>query len=422
MRISIPQVKRILVTLENKEAPVRVETFCGSVYQGICSEQFSLSGTIISFDKVKKNLVLDAFEQEVPIPKNDEVTSANDASRTLKSNNSGDSGSERSKSQQVNLTWKMKTTNGPGRRYHFGIAYDDKIEVIILQGGWGRGNDDDRPFSLRHGPNFSDTWVWDGKSWQEIEKNSLGLESHKLAYNKSAKQCIIYGGSTGGTLFFPNEDTYFFDDKSWIKVDTNYDLGPKKRRHHAMAYDGKREAIMLFGGYTKPSGVHYGPVSDIVSCETWEFDGFVWEKFHVNSPEPRFGHQMVYDEGNGVIVLFGGHNESNYFNDTWIWEGNSATWSKITTENMPLARCSHAMTYDCMRKKVLLFGGKTESDVPLNDLWEWDGNDWNLLIENAPPKPRFDHGFIYDEKRNKSILFGGRDGIEEFQDTWEFTY
>lgn len=67
MRISIPQIKRLTVDLEYKEAPVRIETFSGNVYQGVCSELFSLSGTLISFDKVKKNLILNSLEQEVPI-------------------------------------------------------------------------------------------------------------------------------------------------------------------------------------------------------------------------------------------------------------------------------------------------------------------------------------------------------------------
>lgn len=318
--------------------------------------------------------------------------------------------------------WKMRTTTGPGKRRNFGMIYNDRMEGIILQGGFGTGNDD-RPFSIgRLGPELDDTWIWDGKSWQEMEANYPGLYSHSLAYYKSKKQCLIYGGSTGGTLFLPNEDTYLLDGKSWIKADTNNELGPKKRTDHTTAYDGKRGSIILFGGYSKAPGVHFIPVADVVSGETWEFDGSGWEKLHVEGPEPRCGHQMVYDEGNGVIVLFGGYNKSDYFNDTWLWEGNSASWSKMDSGNKPSARYNHAMTYDCVNKKVLLFGGKTLSDVPLNDLWEWNGSDWKLLVENAPPKPRFGHGFVYDEKRNKTILFGGYDGKEFFQDTWEFTY
>jgi len=65
MRISIPQIKRVTVDGERKEAPVVVETFVGEVYRGVCPEQLNLSGVMISFDKVK-NLVLEALDREAP--------------------------------------------------------------------------------------------------------------------------------------------------------------------------------------------------------------------------------------------------------------------------------------------------------------------------------------------------------------------
>jgi hypothetical protein len=63
MRISIPQIRRLTVDGERKEAPVVVETFAGKVYRGVCPEQLNLSGVMISFDRVK-NLVLEAFDRE----------------------------------------------------------------------------------------------------------------------------------------------------------------------------------------------------------------------------------------------------------------------------------------------------------------------------------------------------------------------
>ena len=80
------------------------------------------------------------------------------------------------------------------------------------------------------------------------------------------------------------------------------------------------------------------------------------------------------------------------------------------------------MSCNSLRKKVLLFGGVSLSDLPLNDLWEWNGNDWKLLTEHAPPEPRSNLGFVYDKKRNKTILFGGVAGKKYFQDTWELSY
>jgi hypothetical protein len=67
IRISIPQIKRFTVDLECKEAPVVIDTFAGNVYRGTCPEKFNISGTMISFDKVK-NLVLEAFDREGSSP------------------------------------------------------------------------------------------------------------------------------------------------------------------------------------------------------------------------------------------------------------------------------------------------------------------------------------------------------------------
>lgn len=313
------------------------------------------------------------------------------------------------------LSWMMKTTTGPGLRFGFGMVYEDKSEGIILHGGFGSGN------GIYSGPNQSDTWIWNGSSWLEIKTNPIFLHDHALAYNKTTQENIIFGGRYDH-LF--KEDTYKKSGEKWIEIDTKKEISPGARTEHALEFDEKRNSIILFGGKGMPFADRGLPFPRFPHKldDTWEWKDSVWTKLDVKAPESRWGHHMVYDENLGVIILFGGYNGINYFNDTWIWAGNTATWSKINTENMPSARCNHAMTYDRVSKKVLLFGGKTLSDVPLNDLWEWDGNDWKLLIENHLPKPRFSHGFVYDEKRNKSILFGGFDGKEWFQDTWEFTY
>ncbi len=68
---------RLTVTLlenaDNKDFPTEALTqatktgcsaFAGSVYRGTCPAQFTISGTLISFDKVKNNIVSEAFDRE----------------------------------------------------------------------------------------------------------------------------------------------------------------------------------------------------------------------------------------------------------------------------------------------------------------------------------------------------------------------
>jgi TIR domain len=64
MRISIPQIRRLTVDSSHTQGPVVVETFAGNVYRGTCKDEFNLSGTMISFDKVKDRLDIEPFDRE----------------------------------------------------------------------------------------------------------------------------------------------------------------------------------------------------------------------------------------------------------------------------------------------------------------------------------------------------------------------
>jgi galactose oxidase-like protein len=38
---------------------------------------------------------------------------------------------------------------------------------------------------------------------------------------------------------------------------------------------------------------------------------------------------MVYDGATDAVVLFGGTNGATNFDDTWIWNGKTATWTQL---------------------------------------------------------------------------------------------
>ena len=416
MRISIPRIVSISVDPECKETPVTVETKEGRVYRGTCLDPFNFSGSVITFDKVKKRLVLEGIDLK-PGDTNNRLPIADEqkqspSPRLLLSD--GDA----SKSVKIKDSWMMKTTDGPGKRSDFGMAYDDKQEVIILHGGFGQGNAGNRPFGMpalnSMPPEQHDTWTWDGSSWRLLSNDSPGLVSHALAFCKKTEQNIISGGWTGSRRM---NDTYILTGDKWTKAETAIEFFKGGFQNHVMVYDEKRKTLVLFGGLT----VMF-PAVQIPLGDTWEWNGLAWSRLNVKGPEPRWGHQMAYDHSMGTILLFGGYDGKKFYDDTWIWKGNEASWEKVSVESAPSARYNHAMTCDILRGRIMMFGGLSESKIPLNDLWEWNGSTWTILMEQAPPKPRYNHGFVYDIKRNKSILFGGYDGKEHFQDTWEFAY
>lgn len=416
IRIYIPSIVRILVDPGCKEAPVTVETTEERTYKGICPDPFNLAGSAFTFSNARKAMVLNATEGKHGINNpvswsgNPEEISEQDDQKVSKPGVEVMAGEDTAES-----SWIMKTTNGPGERADFGMIYDYRSEMILLHGGFGKGNADNHHIipgisALR--PEQNDSWTWDGESWRLSTSGTLSLVSHAMAHDRKRGQNVILGGWTGSQRI---KGTFILVKDNWIPADAGNAFETGGFQNHALAFDEKRNTVLLFGGLTISI-----PGGQRALGETLEWNGTVWRRLHVDSPEPRWGHKMIYDQDSGVIVLFGGTDGKSFFNDTWTWEGHTATWKKVASEISPSARTHHGMLYDALKNRVLLIGGMSADKLPLGDLWEWNGKEWILLMNQVPPKPRYNHGFAYDEKRNKSILYGGTDGIVTFCDTWEF--
>ena len=138
-----------------------------------------------------------------------------------------------------------------------------------------------------------------------------------------------------------------------------------------------------------------------------------------NNPGLLTQHAMAYDDVHGKIVLFGGTNPTGgYSNQTWVWDGNN--WKQMHPEVSPPARYGHAMVYDSVSKKIVMFGGYGEY-AEMNDTWTWDGSNWTQVVSTTNPPPRFQHGMAFDAKRGQIVMFGGflsQPTPTFYSDTW----
>jgi hypothetical protein len=80
-------------------------------------------------------------------------------------------------------------------------------------------------------------------------------------------------------------------------------------------------------------------------------------------PRERAGHALAYDLVRARTVLFGGINTfssftSNLRADTWVLDG--AGWRHVPTFAQPPARHRHALAHDSLRGRTGLFGGWTD--------------------------------------------------------------
>jgi len=181
-----------------------------------------------------------------------------------------------------------------------------------------------------------------------------------MAYDSNRGRTVLFGGSAIPPA--PFNDTWEWDGENWTQM---ADSGPPGREAAAMAYDAQRNQTVLFGGGATTAGVSH------IMGDTWSWDGRNWTQLADSGPLPRTSFAMAYDSKRQRIVLFGGEHAASIgpAADTWLWDGAAWTQAPVTG---PSARYRHAVAYDSIRDRTVLFGGFDEkTGALLGDTWEW---------------------------------------------------
>lgn len=258
---------------------------------------------------------------------------------------------------------------------------------------------------------ISETWEWDGASWQPRNPATLPPPRSEpaIVYDAGRERVVMYGG--GGTT---DNGVWEWDGTNW--TEQLPDASPPLLSGHAMAYDAGRHRVVLFGGATRD-----GAVQD----RTWEWNGTAWQEvMPATRPPARAGHAMAYDSKRGKVVLLGGVGDGGVLEPGDVWEFDGATWTKRTTATGPAPTAHAAMVYDASLGQVVLFGGDDPSDDPAAVIWGWNGAQWTKWPPRVNPEPRSLHGMAYDLVRDRVVMFGGRRqraaGLGDLGDTWEW--
>ncbi|GAB5518892.1 MAG: hypothetical protein RhofKO_11430 [Rhodothermales bacterium] len=255
-----------------------------------------------------------------------------------------------------------------------------------------------------------DLWAWDGQNWRCVSAEGPPPRTFPtLAYDYRREGLVLFGGNR--VLFGTEEDTDTFLNDMWMWDGEEWHAVagpmPSARAEASMAYDQARQRLVLFGGYRMEAGelVRLG--------DTWEWDGETWALMSTNGPSPRNGAAMVYDSHREHIVLFGGSGASG---ETWTWTGT--TWTLIEAA-VAHGRFNAAMAYDARQQVILRFGG-WDGEARVGDTWTYDDTVWEN-VSTTGPDARNHAAMAYDAKRETLVLFGGHDGPRVFGDTWEWS-
>ena len=210
------------------------------------------------------------------------------------------------------------------------------------------------------------------------------------------------GGGSGGAGNATNHT-------GWLDLSAHLTRAPDIRDMAAMAYDPPLHAVVLFGGYS-PLVFPFG--------DTWLFSNGTWTDVSaslLNSPPARWGDRLVWDAADGSLVLFGGRNLTQFFNDTWTFTG--ATWNLVPTGPSPSPRAFYEFTYDAADGYVLLYGGGI-GNIPagsdsawtvFSDTWSYHNGTWTNLSSRVTgaPGPRELAGLAFDHQDGYALLYGG---------------
>ncbi|MEM7205396.1 MAG: hypothetical protein AAF628_34390 [Planctomycetota bacterium] len=131
-----------------------------------------------------------------------------------------------------------------------------------------------------------------------------------------------------------------------------------------------------------------------------------WEQVIPAGMAPRRNHAVAYDSVRDRLVVFGGRVEYSRqeVDETWEWDG--VEWSERTPLARPGERHAAAMTFDEARGVAVLFGGFSAG--ALGDTWEWDGTNWTERFPEHSPDAGAWFSMAYDTRRRRAVLFDGR--------------
>jgi hypothetical protein len=319
------------------------------------------------------------------------------------------------------------------------MVYQIHSRSIILIGGVCAATD---PFTAK-------TWEWNGTNWAEVTTVTAVARTtgSALAYDAMRETTVLYGGMEHLDPA-PRSVTILFSNRNWRFAILQ--TRPSPRSHFGFTGDPVNNTVWLLGGVGEYNNVYAAdlwgfrngqwfvkaaktpPPSCVgvaaafdsnrsklvyvcwpdtgLDMEVYEFDGTEFKTFSPkDKPDARRFGALVYDDNIKKVVFFGGYDGQDYKDDTWTWDGTN--WAEIRRDRPP-NRGVHAMWYDPLAKRTILYGGIGRESIDhrvdrFSDMWAFNGNGWTKLNVANTPGERLGPQYAIDPATGKLLLFGG---------------
>lgn len=265
------------------------------------------------------------------------------------------------------------------------LVYDPLHRVVLLFGG---------SLLTSGGGLTNQTWSWNGSSWHELHPltSPPALQGH-MVYDAASKQVILFLLQTSGGGQVANQ-MWTWDGSSWHQF--RLALIPEVLSV-SLAYDAVRGQVLLFGPEAPASSEQNGAQSSA----TWSWNGSAWQELHPStSPSPRSGAALAYDGARQQIVLYGGVTAQGLSSETWAWNGSA--WQELLTRQTPTPRQNGLLVYDSASRQLLLFGGLDAQGLqPVSaETWLLQGTGWVRISTSGAPTDLYASATYDDASRN----------------------
>jgi hypothetical protein len=201
---------------------------------------------------------------------------------------------------------------------------------------------------------------------------------------------------------------------SWAQLGAT---GPAAREDHTWTVDPDAGIAYLFGGRNGAT----------VFGDTWGYDlaTDTWtELAPSSSPDARFGHEAVWVEGIGLVIVAGQARADTFFGDLWAYDPASNAWTELpATGELPTPRYGSCAAIG-PDGRLWISHGFTEDQARFSDTraYDFDANAWtDETPADGRPVERCLHGCWWTDDGELALYAGQTTGTTALDDRWTFS-
>jgi hypothetical protein len=260
--------------------------------------------------------------------------------------------------------WTNRTTAGaiPDSRSGAAMVYDSIRAKLILFGGRA-GSGSNLEDTWEWDPTTG-VWTDVGASGHPSARSQHAMVFEK----STGKVLLFGGGrsattSADGTgISISMADTWEYDPTAKTWTARTVTASPSMRNDSALVWDSSTNKAVLFGGIQ----VDIANAAGVPKQDTWEWDptaGTWTERTRSGSkPSQRYGHAMAFDGTRKKVVVFGGWDiaTGSAKNDLWEWDDTTGAWTQRLSGSeagVPVGRMYATMVSDDARDRLVVVAG-----------------------------------------------------------------